>query len=322
MRWMGLLTKIGRLFMRRLHLQRVILGGTLMMALGACAHEPTKITEINAPVKQPSPPPQLVLLQEARTEADNLRGEMASLKILMAKQAGELRSLRKQSQSIQHREQNQGRTLQKVRSELLSSQAERDQLRKQKMELEVQVASMPDTSQMVSDIQGLHGSIRQIMASIKGLISDITLIKQEMHITPNKGQPRQTKVTSPKAGRLSRTTQTPSPQGSIVIQDGDTLWGLSGEYGVSVEQLREWNGLKSDLIVTGNRLKVAIPAESRPSRTLPLPTSTTPTVKKKHPKVEVQNQAPQAEETPVDIPSEPSHILSIGSPDSDSHESP
>ncbi|MEE9232982.1 MAG: hypothetical protein V3U07_05965, partial [Nitrospirales bacterium] len=69
--------------MRRLYLQRVILSGTLIMAIGACAHKPTKIPEINSPGEQTShPPQQLVLLQEARTEADNLRGEMASLKIL------------------------------------------------------------------------------------------------------------------------------------------------------------------------------------------------------------------------------------------------
>ena len=66
-----------------------------------------------------------VLLQEARNESENLRAEIGALKILMAKQAGEIQSLRGQSQSVHHREQDQGLQLQQIRGELLSSQAER-----------------------------------------------------------------------------------------------------------------------------------------------------------------------------------------------------
>ncbi len=191
--------------MKRLYVQHMILSGTLVLALGACVHKPAKSMKASIPIEAPSPPPQhMVLLQEAHSDAAILRGEVASLKILMAKQMGELQSLREQSQSVHHREQNQGLQLQNIRSQLLSAQAERDQLRKHNMELEGQVASMPDTSQLVSHIQALSGSFQTMMNTMKGLVADIHLIKQEMHISPKHPKPQQTKMTT----RLPTATMT------------------------------------------------------------------------------------------------------------------
>ena len=148
--------------MKRLYWQHMILSGTIVLTLGACVHKPTKAMQADSQIEAASlPPQQTVLLQEARFEAENMRAEIASLKILMAKQAGELRSLREQSQSVHNREQDQGQQLQNIRSQLLSSQAERDQLRMQNMELEGQVAGIPDTSQLVSDIQAIRTSFQK-----------------------------------------------------------------------------------------------------------------------------------------------------------------
>jgi LysM repeat protein len=220
-------------------------------------------------IEAASPPPQqTVLLQEARFEAENMRAELAGLKILMAKQAGELRSLREQSQSVHHREQDQGQQLQNIRSQLLSSQAERDQLRKHNMELEGQVASAPDTSQLASDIQAIRSSFQNMMSSMKELVSDITLIKREMRLTTNKLKPQQTQLKRTQAPKALTDQQTPDAKGRIIIQDGDTLWKLSRTYQVSVGQLKEWNNMTSDLIMTGLRLKVAHPP--RPQKNCPI----------------------------------------------------
>ncbi|HEX2189816.1 MAG TPA: LysM peptidoglycan-binding domain-containing protein [Longimicrobiaceae bacterium] len=40
------------------------------------------------------------------------------------------------------------------------------------------------------------------------------------------------------------------------VQDGETLWGLSREYGVSVEEIRAANDLKGDVIVPGRTLRI------------------------------------------------------------------
>ena len=312
--------------MKRLYWQHMILSGTIVLTLGACVHKPTKAMQADSQIEAASPPPQqTVLLQEARFEAENMRAEIASLKILMAKQAGELRSLREQSQSVHHREQDQGQQLQNIRSQLLSSQAERDQLRKQNMELEGQVAGIPDTSQLVSDIQTIRTSFQNMMSTMKELVSDITLIKQEMRITTKKLKPQQTQLKRTQAPKALPDQQTPDAKGRIIIQEGDTLWKLSRTYQVSVEQLREWNNMTSDLIMTGLRLKVAQPLETVEAQPTPAKDSTelpVPADQEESLDNSVQENPQSKMDTRVEMPSEPKHILSIASPQSDSHESP
>ncbi len=304
--------------MKRFHWAHMIITGAFVFSLGACVHKPTKPLESDQPMSLVSSPTQHeVLLQEARVESENLRAEIASLKILMAKQAGELRSLREQSQSVQHREQDQGIQLQQVRSELLSSQAERDQLKKRNVELEGQVASMPDTAQLVTDIQTLSSSFQQIMTAMKQLTTDITLIKREMHISTDKLNPRQTKLSTSKPESSPQTGQTPDAQGRIVIQDGDTLWKLARTFGVSIEQLKEWNRMESDLIMTGLRLKVAEPGESSSPAAPAAVESAIPTVIQEQVLEPVQDNIPPTTNRVENAP-EPKHILSLGSPPSKS----
>ena len=40
------------------------------------------------------------------------------------------------------------------------------------------------------------------------------------------------------------------------IRQGDTLGGIARRYGVTVRQLREWNGLRGNNIRAGRRLKI------------------------------------------------------------------
>jgi LysM repeat protein len=304
------------------HMMHMVLSGTFLLALGACVHKPTKSLEVDPPMGQISPLAQQgVLLQEARIESENLRAELGSLKILMAKQAGELQAIRGQSQSIHHREHDQGLQLQQIRSELLSSQAERDQMRKRNMELEGQVASMPDTSQLVLDIQALSSSFQQIMTSMKQLTADMTLIKREMNISAGKVKPQQTKLNPPEPRPSSRESQTPDSQGRIVIQDGDTLWKLSRTYDVSVAQLKEWNGLNSDLIMTGLRMRVTTPADPQPIDVNTSVQPPAPLTRTEHVNKPVQKSIPTQDNRGESAP-ESKHILSLGSPHSNSHESP
>lgn len=43
---------------------------------------------------------------------------------------------------------------------------------------------------------------------------------------------------------------------SHTVASGDTLWGLSRKYSVSVDEIRQANGLTSDTIVTGQTLNI------------------------------------------------------------------
>jgi LysM repeat protein len=55
------------------------------------------------------------------------------------------------------------------------------------------------------------------------------------------------------------STSTPNADGSIVyvVQANDTLWGIAARHGVSVDQIRQLNGLTSDFISVGQRLIIA-----------------------------------------------------------------
>ncbi len=312
--------------MKRLYWQHLILTGTLAFSLEACVHKPTKTMKTDSKIETPAAlPPHMVLLREARSEAENMRAELASLKILMAKQAGEIRSLRARTQSVYHREQDQGTALQNIRSQLLSSQAEREQLRKHNLVLESQVVSMPDTSQLISDLQSLQGSFQQIMGNMKGLASDMKLIKQEMHIPTKQLTPRRTKMTTSRLTEGFADERGLDAKGRIIIQDGDTLSELSQSYLTSVPQLKEWNNLTSDLILSGFPLKVSEPSKARhlPLRQVNVPTDrTVPRSPVEHLEHEVHGNPQPAMDAQVKIPSEPKHILAIGSPQLDSHESP
>ncbi len=318
--------------MKRLYWQHLILTGTLAFSLEACVHKPTKTMNADSQIETPAVlPPHMVLLKEARAEAENMRAELASLKILMAKQAGEIRSLRQRSQSVYDREQDHGTELQQVRSQLLSSEAEREKLRKHTMVLESQVVSMPDTSQLISDLQSLQGSFQQIMGSMKGLASDMKLIKQEMNISAQPLAPQQTKMTTSSlrggftGAATPNSTRSIDAKGRIIIQDGDTLFELAQSYGTSVQQLKIWNNLTSDLILSGFPLKVSEPSKvtERPLRQVNTPTNNA-VPKAPVQRVEYENhENPQpAMDVHVKIPSEPKHILAIGSPQLDSQESP
>jgi peptidoglycan DL-endopeptidase LytE len=56
---------------------------------------------------------------------------------------------------------------------------------------------------------------------------------------------------------------------SYVVKTGDTLWGISKSYGMSISGLKSLNGLNSDVIYPGQRLKVsgtvAITASTAPA---------------------------------------------------------
>ncbi|MDD3695644.1 MAG: LysM peptidoglycan-binding domain-containing protein, partial [Lentisphaeria bacterium] len=75
------------------------------------------------------------------------------------------------------------------------------------------------------------------------------------------------KLSSNVAQELSRVQSKPEPGKSaktgekfieLVIQKGDTLSGIAANSGVSVQRLKEYNGLKNDQIRIGQVLKLPV----------------------------------------------------------------
>ncbi|MGF2615950.1 LysM peptidoglycan-binding domain-containing protein [Rossellomorea vietnamensis] len=68
---------------------------------------------------------------------------------------------------------------------------------------------------------------------------------------------KKTVITLATAASLTLTMGAGASAENVEVKKGDTLWGLSKEYGTSVEDLLRWNNLNSDLIFPNQQLRVS-----------------------------------------------------------------
>lgn len=59
-----------------------------------------------------------------------------------------------------------------------------------------------------------------------------------------------------KSGPVVNHNSSASKAKVVTVKAGDSLWGISKQYNVTIAQLKEWNKLKGDIIVTGQVLKL------------------------------------------------------------------
>ena len=232
-----------------------------LTSLGGCTHVPA--TDIAQPPDIKSTDHYQVLIQEARAEADMLRSELASIKIAMAKQNAELKSSQGTKISLRHREEELNSELQQVKLNVLNMQSERDQLRRQNSELQARASSVPELRQLVLDIRALQTSVQQMVNSMQTLSTDITKIKQDMLKNQQRLRKPSPKLTAlpprPRSGSRGRN-------GIVTVSPGDTLWRISWAHGISVKKLKEMNGLATNDIVVGQKLKVPVSKSSAPKK--------------------------------------------------------
>lgn len=70
-------------------------------------------------------------------------------------------------------------------------------------------------------------------------------------------------VSKPAAKPVVKPVAVPVVNGKThVVKDGDTLWALSMKYKVTVDNLKKWNALKTDVLSVGQKLQVAAPVAS------------------------------------------------------------
>ena len=202
-----------------------------------------------------------VLVKESRAEADRLRSELATMKITAAKHGGDLQFTQDARGNLRGREEALTSEVQKLKSDVLKLQEERDQLRHQNVQLQARSAALPGMRQLVMDIKALQTSVHQLVTNMETLSTDIVKIKQD-RVQNEKRLPTQTvELTALPATGPSDSSPN---RAQITVEWGDTLWDIAQAHGISVQELKEVNGLVSDSIFVDQQLEVPLP-QSQPS---------------------------------------------------------
>lgn len=104
---------------------------------------------------------------------------------------------------------------------------------------------------------------RCTVAQIKrwnGLKSNNIRLGQRLVIYRGGGGPSTSSSSSSTAAAApsssSSSTQSSTPTGTYTVKSGDTLSGIATRHGVTVNQLKQWNGLTSNNIRVGQKLKL------------------------------------------------------------------
>ena len=104
---------------------------------------------------------------------------------------------------------------------------------------------------------------RCTVAQIKrwnGLKSNNIRVGQRLVIYRGGGGPSTSSSSSSTAAAApsssSSSTQSSTPTGTYTVKSGDTLSGIATRHGVTVNQLKQWNGLTSNNISVGQKLKL------------------------------------------------------------------
>lgn len=119
----------------------------------------------------------------------------------------------------------------------------------------------------------LEGRNREMTAQIQAVREQLASIQEEAAAAREtegmRGQMKKSKKAKQKAkpeemmAAPAPVTADPVPAGSSpavhVVQAGETVYRIARQNGVSVQQIREWNNLKNDLIEVGQQLVVAPP---------------------------------------------------------------
>ena len=108
----------------------------------------------------------------------------------------------------------------------------------------------------LSKIGSVYGMTVQQLKDLNGLTSDFLNVGDQLKISGTSSQ-----VTQP-----APPSNNNAPVGSYIVNSGDSLSTIALAYGVSVDQLRAWNGLVSDLIYPGDKIAIQATGQSQVSQ--------------------------------------------------------
>ncbi len=262
-----------------------LIGSLALMALASgCATGPKDLT------------PEMMLancqrtdavVQESQAQLAALRSEMATVKIGVAKKEAEIHALRQEletlraaSNKLRMDHSNHQRVLDTKEEEVKDLQRDRDRLAQEVTVLQARLETVPAPSMVAAEAPVLQTHLVQrleaLEVSIKTLnqqMTQLARVSQSPLVSGDRRQerkryPARTPGVSPAAlpghdkftGRVGIESGTAMLAGGssihVLVQRGDTLGKFARRFGVTVEAIRDANGLESDLILVGQRLLI------------------------------------------------------------------
>ena len=145
----------------------------------------------------------------------------------------------------------------------------------------------PDTYRLIGPVTaqvGPNGSVTVILRSLTkwkyqhgdAYWDDTSLVVTSPGVEPTNTPPPPPPTATAGPPPTPRATATPRPDGATVhiVESGDTLFGIALEYGISVDQIRQFNAgsIEGDIISIGQELVISMPTQVP----TPLPEPPTP----------------------------------------------
>jgi len=120
-----------------------------------------------------------------------------------------------------------------------------------------------------------HGTTVDNLKQLNGLTSNQIYVNQSLKV-PDSGQAGTTVTAAPAAVAAPASAPAPAPSSSgaaYTVVSGDTLSKIANRFGISLTDLRAWNGISGDLIYAGQTLKVSASGSTPAAVTATAPAS-------------------------------------------------
>ncbi|TLY34272.1 MAG: LysM peptidoglycan-binding domain-containing protein [Nitrospirae bacterium] len=244
--------------MRNLYALHAALWCGLWMVAGCAGPSARDFQMMQAALKAESAQAQRTIT-DLRAEMQGVQRDLGTARAAQARLEGELREAQRRVQEAQ-------RALEAQREELVRTREERDRLAAISRELQAQLVELGRLRQQVGEAGRDQSRLQAIEQAIERQTKELAELKSAMQklSTRAKQKPTSAGLAVPMYKDVS---DQPAPSGesaesasrTVIVERGDTLWGLARKHRVRLSELIAVNDLTSDLIRPGQELLLPEP---------------------------------------------------------------
>jgi len=239
--------------MRKLYALHAVLWCGLWMVAGCAGPSVRDLQMTQAALKAESLQSQRTIM-DLRAEMQGLQRELGVARAAQARLEGELREAQRRAQEAQ-------RGVEAQREELVRTREERDRLAALARELQGQLVELGRLRQQVGEASHDQARLQALEQAIERHTKELAELKTAMQKLSARSKPKP--AVARLAGPIDQDVSDrpalsgesdESPSRTVIVERGDTLWGLARKHRVRLSELIAVNDLTSDLILPGQVL--------------------------------------------------------------------